>query len=89
MTLLHEEYNSERKAQRNNSKSLAQISMNERKSDLLEKKIEKKDIIEKNRVLHQSQMQKLKRDQKILEAQLKEVKQETCDIAKKQAQIFK
>lgn len=68
MTLLHEEYNSERKAQRNNSKSLAQISMNERKSDLLEKKIEKKDIIEKNRVLHQSQMQKLKRDQKILEA---------------------
>ena len=68
MALLHEEYDNERKSLRNSSNSSTQISMNERKSDLLKKKIEKKkEIIAKNQSLHQSRVRKLKKDQKILE----------------------
>lgn len=44
-------------------------SLKERQSDVLKKKIKsKKEIIERNRILHQTKVRKLKRDQIILEA---------------------
>lgn len=49
--------------------STKQNNLKERKLELLKQKIErKKEIIEKNRILHQSRVRKLKRDKDMLEA---------------------
>jgi chromosome segregation ATPase len=45
------------------------LSLSERKSDMLQKKIKsKQEILERNKTLHQTRVRKLKRDQMILKA---------------------
>ncbi len=69
LVALFNEYDDKNKVHQAAIKSTKTLSLEERQSDLLKQKIKKKkDIMEKNKVLHQSRVRKLKRDQEMLEA---------------------